>query len=149
MAGTQDRRRGGPLRLSEWAKRAPHQASMAPKVLATVTPILTALGAAKDPPSWIAWGEDPASRYLILSPTDAGLVEVHVRVNVPQEGPRSSGKLVRWNRVQTGELSVEFVAGHRLVGFQVENVILRGTDEDGDAIAAFALEVYRAIDARS
>jgi hypothetical protein len=134
------------MRLSEWAKRAPHKASMTPKVLATVTPILTALGAPKDPSSWIAWGEDPMSRYMILTPTDAGLVQVHVRVNVPQEGPRSSGKLVRWNRVQTGELSVEIVGGHRLVGFQVENVILRGTDEEGDAIATFAREVYRAID---
>ena len=42
-----------------------------------------------------------ASRYMILVPTPAGLLQVHVRVNVPQEGPRASGKLVRWNRVQT------------------------------------------------
>src|SRR5262245_12014403 len=77
------------MRLSEWVERAPHQASMAPKVLATVTPILLALGASEDPQSWIAWGDDPAARYVILTPTPAGLVQVHVRVNVPQEGPRS------------------------------------------------------------
>jgi len=134
------------MRLSEWSKRAPHKESMTPKVMATVTPILAALGAPKDPSSWIAWGEDPTARYVILTPTPAGLVQVHVRVNVPQEGPRASGKLVRWNRVQTGELSVEVVGGHRLVGFQVENIILRGTDEEGEAISAFALEVYAAID---
>jgi hypothetical protein len=135
--------------LSEWAKRAPHKESMAPKVIATVTPILVALGAPKDPSSWIAWGDDPAARYVILAPTPAGLVQVHVRVNVPQEGPRASGKLVRWSRVQTGELSVEVVGGHRLVGFQVENIILRGTDEEGEAISSFALEVYAAIDRSS
>jgi hypothetical protein len=134
------------MRLSEWAKRAPHKASMTPKVMATVTPILLGLGAPKDPSSWIAWGDDPSARYLILVPTTAGLIQVNVRVNVPQEGPRSSGKLVRWNRVQTGELSVEVVAGHRLVGFQVENVILRGTDEEGDAVSQFARELYAAMD---
>jgi len=134
------------MRLSEWPERAPHKESMAPKVMATITPILTALGAPKDPSSWVAWGDDPLMRYMILTPTPAGLLMVHVRVNVPQEGPRSSGKLVRWNRVQTGELAVELVGGHRLVSFQVENVILRGTDEEGDAVSAFALEVYAAID---
>lgn len=134
------------MRLSEWSKRAPHRDSMTPKVIAAVTPILGALGAPEDPSSWVAWGEDPAARYVILVPTPAGLVQVHVRVNVPQEGPRASGKLVRWSRVQTGELSVEVVGGHRLVGFQLENVILRGTDEEGEAVSAFALEVYAAMD---
>ena len=134
------------MRLSEWSNRAPHKGSMTPKVLATVTPILTALGAAKDPPCWVSWGDDPAARYVILTPTGAGLIQVHVRVMVPQEGPRASGKLMRWNRVQTGELSVEVVGGHRLVGFQIDNIILRGTDEEGDAVSAFALEVYAAMD---
>jgi hypothetical protein len=137
------------MRLSEWVERAPHQASMAPKVLATVTPALVALGASDDPQVWIAWGDDPAARYAILTPTPAGLGQVHVRVNVPQEGPRSSGKLVRWNRVQTGELAVEYFGGHRLVSFQVENIVLRGTDDEGDAVSAFALEVYAAMDRQS
>ena len=73
-------------------------------------------------------------------------MQVHVRVNVPQEGPRASGRLVRWSRVQSGELSVEVVGGHRMVSFQLENVILRGADEEGDAVAGFAREVYAAID---
>lgn len=134
------------MRLSEWSEHAPNKDALAPKVVATIVPILRALGAPEDPSSWIAWGDDPGARYYVLTPTPAGLVQVHVRVNVPQEGPRSSGKLVRWNRVQTGELSVEVVGGHRIVGFQVENVILRGSDEEGDAVSAFALEVYAAID---
>jgi hypothetical protein len=119
---------------------------MTPKVMATILPILAALGAPEDPSSWIAWGDDPAVRYVVLTPTAAGLLQIHVRVNVPQEGPRASGKVVRWNRVQTGELSVEVVGGHRLISFQLETVIMRGSDEEGDAIAAFALEVFAAID---
>jgi hypothetical protein len=134
------------MRLSEWVERAPHEGSMAPKVMATVSPVLAALGAPDDPHSWISWADDPGARYAILTPTPAGLIQVHVRVNVPQEGPRSSGKLVRWNRVQTGELAVEYFGGHRLVSFQVENIVLRGTDDQGDAVSAFALEVYAAID---
>jgi len=134
------------MRLSEWAERAPYAESMTPKVMATILPILAALRAPEDPSSWIAWGDDPAVRYLVLTPTAAGLLQIHVRVNVPQEGPRASGKIVRWNRVQAGELAVEVVGGHRLVSFQLETVIMRGSDEEGDSIAAFALEVFAAID---
>ena len=40
-------------------------------------------------------------------------------------------------------------SGHRLVSFQIENVVLRGTDDEGDAVSAFALEVYAAMDGRT
>lgn len=136
------------MRLSDWAARAPHKDAMAPKVVAVVTPALTAMGAEADPSCWVVWGDDPAVRYTILAPTPAGLVQVHVRVNVPQEGPRASGKLVRWNRVQVGELAVEMASGHRLLTFQVESNVLRGSDADADAIAWFALELFAAIDGR-
>jgi hypothetical protein len=119
---------------------------MAPKVLAVLEPILMSLGAAHDPSCWVAWGEDPAARYTVLAPTTAGLIQAVVRVNVPQEGPRASGKLIRWNRVQTGELAVETAAGHRLISFQCEGVVLRGSDDEVEAISAFALEVFAAID---
>ena len=33
----------------------------------------------------------------------------------PAGGPRASGKLVRWNRVQIGDYSIEMHAGHRLL----------------------------------
>jgi len=134
------------MRLSEWPKRAPHKESMAPKVLAVLKPVLSSLGAKPDPSCWVAWGDDPAARYTVLVPTAPGLVQAIVRVNVPQEGPRASGKLIRWNRVQTGELAIEMASGHRLISFQIENVILRGTDDEGDAISAFALDVYTATD---
>ena len=65
------------------------------------------------------------------------------------EGPRAQGKLIRWNRVQTGELSVEIQGGHRLIGFQIENNVLRGKDEEADVLSEFVLIVYDAIDGRS
>ena len=90
------------MRLSEWRTRAPHKDSMTPKVLAVIVPVMTALGAEDDPSCWVVWGDDPAVRYAILVPTDAGLLQVLARVNVPGEGPRASAKLIRWNRRAAG-----------------------------------------------
>lgn len=137
------------MRLSDWRGRSPHKDALTPKVIAVIEPVLTALGAAPDPACWVAWGDDPGTRYMILVPTVVGLAEVHVRVNVPQEGPRVSGKLVRWNRVQVGELAIEMAGGHRLLTFQVESQVLRGSDADADAIASFALGLFAAIDGRT
>jgi hypothetical protein len=136
------------MRLSEWRTRAPHKDALTPKVMAVIDPVLTSLGAEPDPSAWIVWGEDPGVRYVMLVPTEAGLLQVLVRVNVPGEGPRASAKVIRWTRLQVGELGLEMVSGHRLLGFQVESHILRGTDDDGDAMAAFALEVFARIDGR-
>ena len=136
------------MQLSDWRSRSPHKDSLSPKVLAVIAPVLTTLGGEPDPECWIVWGDDPAARYLVLVPTAAGILEVHVRVNVPGEGPRAGGKVVRWGRVQLGELAVEIVGGHRLVTFQVEGQVLRGSDEDADAVAAFALSLFAAVDGR-
>lgn len=136
------------MRLSEWRGRSPHKDSLTPKVAAVIEPVMRALGADADPLCWIAWGDDPAVRYTILAPTPAGLVQVLVRVNVPQEGPRAGGKLIRWSRVQTGELAIEMASGHRLISFQVEGQVLRGSDDEADSIGAFALELFAAMDGR-
>lgn len=136
------------MRLSDWRARAPFADSMAPKVIEVIEPIVTALGADADPGCWIVWGDDPAARYMVFVPTGAGLLQINVRVNVPMEGPRASGKLIRWNRLSVGELAVEMADRHRLLSFQVEGQVLKGTDEDADAIAAFALELFAAIDGR-
>ena len=61
------------MRLSDWRSRSPHREAMGPKVLAAVEPVLAALGAEPDPRCWVAWGDDPAVRYLVLVPTPAGL----------------------------------------------------------------------------
>lgn len=136
------------MRLSEWRTGAPHKDAMTPKVVGVVERVLTTLGADDDPRCWVVWGDDPGVRYVLLAPTDVGLVQVLVRVNVPGEGPRASAKVIRWNRVQLGELALEMVSGHRLLGFQVESHVLRGSDDEGDAMAAFALELFARVDGR-
>ncbi len=136
------------MRLSGWRARAPSRDSVAPKVFEVVEAALSALGAEPDPECWIAWGDDPATRYLVLSPTPAGLIQVNVRVNAPGEGPRAGGKVIRWNRVQLGELGVELVGGHRLVTFQIDAIVLNGSDDVADDISAFAQVLMAAVDGR-
>ena len=136
------------MRLSGWRARAPSQDAVGPKVFAVVDGALSALGAEPDPECWIAWGDDPGARYLVLAPTAAGLVQVNVRVNAPGEGPRAGGKVIRWNRVQLGELAVELVGGHRLVTFQIDTIVLNGSDEIADEISAFAQVLMAAVDGR-
>ena len=136
------------MRLSEWRAAAPSREAGSQKVAALVDPVLVALGADDDPHGWVAWGEEPSVRYTILVPTAAGLISCFVRVNVPGEGARASAKLIRWTRVQIGELAVETSAGHRLLSFQLEGNVLQGADESADQVAAFALEMFAAIDGR-
>lgn len=136
------------MRLSEWQARAPHREAMAEKVLAPARDALALLGAARDPECWIVWGEDPGARWALLVPSAAGLVQVNVRVNVPGEGPRAAGKIIRWHRVQMGELSVEIQGGHRLLTFQVETHLMHGADADADAVASFVETLFAAMDGR-
>jgi hypothetical protein len=136
------------MRLSEWRASSPSKEAGGAKVAAIVDPILDVLGAGPDPNCWVAWGEEPSVRYAIFAPTAAGLITCYVRVNVPGEGPRASAKLIRWNRVQLGELGMETQGAHRLLSFQVEQQILNGADETADRIATFALQLFAAIDGR-
>lgn len=136
------------MRLSEWRQRAPFKDSASAKVMAVVEQAVVVLGADRDPACWVAWGDDPNVRYLVLVPTPPGLLQINVRVNVPGEGPRAGGKLVRWSRVQLGELAVEIQGGHRLVTFQVETQVLNGVDGDADRISAFAQSLFAAADGR-
>ena len=137
------------MRLSEWQAQSPHPASMADKVLVPTRDALSLLGADRDPECWIVWGDDPSARWMLLAPSAAGLVQVNVRVNVPGEGPRAAGKLVRWHRVQVGELSAEVQGGHRVLTFQVESALLHGADEDADAAASFIGRLLAAMDGRT
>jgi hypothetical protein len=136
------------MRLSEWRASAPAKDAVGPKVAAVVDPVLATLGAEPDPHCWVAWGEEPANRFSVFVPTEAGLIACFVRVNVSGEGPRATTKLVRWNRVSIGELGVETQAGHRMLSFQLESQVLRGVDVEADRAAAFALRVIAAIDGR-
>ncbi len=121
---------------------------MSPKVMAAVEPVLAALGTEPDPHAWIVWGDEPSVRYVIMALAPAGLALCHVRVNVPGEGPRASGKLVRWSRVQVGELDVEMGGGHRLLSVQLETQVIRGVDAEVDQVAGFIQAVFAGIDGR-
>jgi hypothetical protein len=136
------------MRWSGWRAKAPFKDSISPKVLAIVDAAFAGLGADPDPECWVIWGDDPRSRYTLFVPTASGLVQVTVRVVIPGEGPRAGGKVVRWSRVQLGELAVEIQGGHRLVTFQVETQVLSGTDAAADAIADFAHTLFAAVDGR-
>ena len=126
------------MRLSDWRSVAPHANAISDKVIATIEPVLMGLGAEQDPPA----------RYTILAIADSGLVLCSVRVLVPQEGPRAAGKLIRWSRVQVGELGVERQAGHTVVNFQVEGQLLRGVDDEVGRVTEFALDVFAGLDGR-
>jgi hypothetical protein len=136
------------MRLSEWRAGAPNREALSNKVLEVVIPVLESLGAEADPHCWVAWGDDPGIRYMIFAPSASGLISCSVRLGLPGEGARSSGKIIRWHRVQLGELAVETVGGHRLVSFQVESQVLRGADAVADRIASFALALFAAVDGR-
>ena len=136
------------MRLSAWRAVAPNRDALGPKVTAVLEPVLATLGSETDPDSWVIWGDDPATKYTILVPTAASLAVCAVRINVPQEGPRVGGKLVRWGKVQLSELSIESQAGHRLLTFQIEQHVMRGVDDEADRMAAFVGLVFAAVDGR-
>jgi len=121
---------------------------MTAKVLAVIEPVVEGMGADRDPHCWVAWAEDPGVRYTIFVPVAPGLAVCSVRVNVPGEGPRASAKLVRWSRVQVGELVFETQGGHRVASFQLEQQVIRAADAGADRISRFALAVLAAIDGR-
>jgi hypothetical protein len=137
------------MRLSDWQARTTHRDAMAEKVLAPARDALELLGAEQDPNCWISWGDDPQVRWTLLAPTAAGLVQLNIRVNVPGEGPRAAGKLIRWHRIQIGELSAEIQGGHRIITFQVEQTLLHGADAEADAVGSFAEQLFAAMDGRA
>ena len=136
------------MRLSDWQASPWGQKVMTEKVASAFAPALAVLGAEPDPEAHVVWGDDHEIRYVILALADAGLIVVNVRVNVPQEGPRAAAKLVRWSRLQVGELSVEAHHGHRHLTSQVEGIVLQGSDEDADEIGAFIGRLLAGIDGR-
>ncbi|HET7026588.1 MAG TPA: hypothetical protein VFI28_02730 [Candidatus Limnocylindrales bacterium] len=136
------------MRLSDWRATAPHRDALGPRVLAIVEPVLAAFGAEPDPHVWIAWGDDPGVRYSLFALAPAGVAVCAVRPTMTGEGPRMSGKLVRWGRVQLGELSIESQAGHRLLSAQLEGQVLKGVDLEADRIARFIVAVAAGIDGR-
>ncbi len=136
------------MRLIEWSAVAPTPEAVGSKVLAVAEAALATLGATPDADCWVTWGDEPGVRWSLFAPTPAGLVTLHVRVNVPQEGPRAAGKLVRWSRVQLGEIAVEAQGTHRMISATLEGAFMRGADANADVVAAFLQVVCAAIDGR-
>jgi hypothetical protein len=137
------------MRLSEWRLVAPSREALGAKVVSVLEPVLVSLGTEPDPHCWIFWGDDPTARYFLAAAVPAGLVTGHVRVNVPGEGPRVSGKLNRWPRVQLGEFALE-TSGERLIlSAQLEGQVLRAVDDDAKRAAVFMQAVVAGIDGRS
>ena len=136
------------MRLSQWRKAAPTAGVMNDRVLAVVGPVLSDLGAERDPECWVAWGEDPDLRYSLLAPTLAGLITVAIRFANPEEGPRVIAKLIRWSKVSVSELGLDAGGGHRMVAVQVENMVLKGMDEEADRICDFVRILIAGVDDR-
>jgi hypothetical protein len=126
------------MRLGGWRSKAPGKDGLNQKVLELVGTILASLGAEADPHCWIIWGDEAGSRWTLMAPCPAGLATVNVRAGGGGEGSRAGGRLIRWSKVQVGELAAETERGHRLVMFQVEGQPIRGTDDNADDVAAFA-----------
>jgi hypothetical protein len=136
------------MRLSEWRKAAPTEGAMNDRVLAVVGPVLADLGAERDPECWVAWGEEPDLRYSLLAPTLGGLITAAIRFTSPEDGPRVIAKLVRWSKVSVSELGLDAGGGHRMVAVQVENLVLKGMDEEADRICKFVRILIAGVDNR-
>jgi hypothetical protein len=121
---------------------------MSDRVLAVVGPVLVDLGAERDPECWVAWGADPDLRYSLLAPTLAGLITAAVRFSSPEDGPRVIAKLVRWSKVSVSELALDAGGDHRMVAVQVENLVLKGLDEEADRICEFVRILIAGVDDR-
>ena len=135
------------MRLGEWRKTAPSKESLSSRVLAVLRPVLVDLGAEADAECWVAWGDDPESRYSILAPTVAGVIVMAVRLTGP-EGPRTTAKLVRWSKLSVSELAIEAFGGTRIVAVQVESLVLKGSDAEADRICEFVRGLLAGIDGR-
>jgi hypothetical protein len=136
------------MRLSEWRLVAPSRDALGTKVTAVLEPVIVALGTEPDPHCWIFWGDDPSARFFLAAAVPAGLVTSHVRVNVPGEGPRVSGKLNRWPRVQLGEFALETSGARLILSAQLEGQIVRAVDDDAKRAAVFMQAVVAGIDGR-
>jgi hypothetical protein len=136
------------MRLSDWRVSAPHRESLGPRVMPILEPVLETLGTEPNPHVWIAWGDDPGFRFTLFAPTPAGLGVCSVRLNPGSGSPRIGAKLVRWGRVQIGELDVETQEAHRLVTVQLEGQVLKGVDAEADRVARFVRTLLAAIDGR-
>ena len=130
---------GGSMRLSEWRAASPSKEAGGAKVAATVDPVLRSLGAEHGSGLLGRVGRR-TGRSLHDLRSDRGRPH-HVLSSGSTSPARARGraaKLIRWSRVQLGELAIETQGGHRILSFQVEQQVLQGADDKADRIARFA-----------
>src|ERR1035437_3952317 len=137
------------MRLSDLRKTDPHKESLNNKAVAVLRTVLMDLGAESDPECWVVWGDDPESRYSVLAPATAGVIYAAVRLTGSVEGPRATARLIRWSKLAISELSVEASGAHRIVAVQVENLVLKGSDDEADRICEFVTRLIAGIDNRN
>jgi hypothetical protein len=80
--------------------------------------------------------------------TPGGLGVCVVRLNPAGDGPRIGAKLVRWGRVQVGEVDIETQQAHRMLTVQLEGQVLKGVDAEADRVSRFVQAVLAAVDGR-
>jgi hypothetical protein len=134
------------MRFADWQATPEGSRYLSDRLVKLIESAAHTLGARDATPCYVAWGEQPEARFQVMLSTDGGLAIFSVRANVPQEGPRLSGRLVRWARVQVGELTFEAHSGHVQVSAQFEGQVLLGLDAAGERIAEWMTEVYRRVD---
>ncbi len=88
-------------------------------------------------------------KYSILASSLGGLIAVAVRPIGGEEGPRATGKLVRWSKLSISELSVEASGGHRMVAVQVDSHVLKGFDDNADLICEFVRGLIAGVENRT
>ena len=135
------------MRLSEWHEKAPNEELLGDQVLAVLRPVLVSLGAEADAECWIAWGDEPKLHYGVLVPTVVGLIKVNVRPSDP-EGPRAIARLIRWSKLSMTELGIDASVGRRVVGVQVEGLVIEGVDDEGDRISEFMRGLIASVEGR-
>ncbi|MGC8634130.1 MAG: hypothetical protein ACP5VP_05630 [Candidatus Limnocylindrales bacterium] len=134
------------MRFADWQATPEGSRYLTDRLVPLIESAARTLGAHDATPCYVAWGDQPEARFQVMLSTDGGLGIFNVRVSVPQEGPRLSGRLVRWARVQAGEVTFEAHSGHIQVSAQFEGQVLLGLDEAGERIAEWMTEVYRRVD---
>jgi hypothetical protein len=134
------------MRFAEWRDGPEGRQRLPEKVIFLIETVTQTLGADGEVSCYVVRGDQPDSRFQVLAATSAGLMALNVRVNLPQEGPRVSGRLVRWGRVQAGEVAIEGHGGHVQVSAQFEGAVLQGLDSAAREIAVWMTEVYRNLD---
>ena len=137
------------MQFSDWCETDEGRRRIPEPLVTLIGNAMRTLGVPLDAPAHVIWGDQPGQRFMVMLACDAGLAILGVRPSTPQEGPRVSGRLLRWSRVQVGELAIEAHHGHVQASAQMEGQVLQGLDAAGAQVAGWMAEVYRRVEGAS